>query len=88
MLRFSVVNSMDTYLRLKIPPSNTNFYPLIGFTKPNMNLKYILTHYCDKQDVIYLLIAIIVFTLTLFLLKLKIRIEKWDIYKLMMSLFY
>ena len=71
---------MDTYLRLKIPPPNMNLYPLIEFNKPNMNLKYILTHYCDKQGV-NLLIAIIVFTLTLFLLKLKIRIEKWDIYK-------
>ena len=37
----------------KMPPTNTKFYPLIRFTKPNINMKYILTHYCDKQGVIF-----------------------------------
>ena len=45
---------LNGYLfKAKIPPPNTNFHPLIEFTKPNVNLKYILTHYCDKQGGIF-----------------------------------
>ena len=64
-LRFGMVNSINTHLRLKIPPTTQTFNLKklsIEFTKPKLSLKYII-RYIDFEEVLrtpqWLLLVII-----------------------------